>query len=232
MMKAKIITVLMALIAISAFSGCQQTEQLSAEMPISSFSESKTERTETKADYAEPEETAALESTSETKTEKPTIEEKMVETESTTVSDTQNIAESTPPKQEVQSPSSEVEQPKETDETDSADDLPPVTSSEPEQTPPAPSEPEETTKPQEPAFDIEHWISYAKSYAESVGLVLNCEAVYCWDNPIGAGAHSKYLERDITACLNRYAKDDEITDVWIWAEKTGENTYDLYIGYA
>ena len=86
--------------------------------------------------------------------------------------------------------------------------------------------------PSEPDFDIDYWISYAKSYAQSVGLTLNSEAVYCWDNPIAAGTKCKYTERDIIACLNRYANDKEITDVWIWAEKTGENAYEIYIGYA
>lgn len=86
--------------------------------------------------------------------------------------------------------------------------------------------------PREPDFDIDYWISYAKSYAQSVGLTLNSEAIYCWDNPIAAGTKCKYTERDIIACLNRYAYDEEITDVWIWAEKTGENAYEIYIGYA
>ena len=56
----------------------------------------------------------------------------------------------------------------------------------------------------EPAFDISYWISFAKSYAESVGLTLNSEAVYCWDNPIDADAGCIYLERDIQSRLNRY----------------------------
>ena len=81
-------------------------------------------------------------------------------------------------------------------------------------------------------FDIEHWIAYARSYAESKGLVLSDTAVDCWDNPIRAGAHCIYLERDIKSRLNRYAKDEDITDVWIWAEATGNDCYDLYIGYA
>lgn len=81
-------------------------------------------------------------------------------------------------------------------------------------------------------FDIEHWIAYARSYAEIKGLVLSDTAVDCWDNPIRAGAHCIYLERDIKSRLNRYAKDEDITDVWIWAEATGNDCYDLYIGYA
>ena len=81
-------------------------------------------------------------------------------------------------------------------------------------------------------FDVQYWISFAKEYAVSVGLILDSEAVSCWDNPIGAGAHCIYLERDIKSRLNRYAKDDDITDVWIWAEPVGDDFYDIYIGYA
>ena len=82
------------------------------------------------------------------------------------------------------------------------------------------------------AFDIDHWIAYARSYAESKGLVLNGTAVDCWDNPIRAGAHCIYLERDIQSRLDRYAKDEDITDVWIWAEDTSNDCYNIYIGYA
>lgn len=84
----------------------------------------------------------------------------------------------------------------------------------------------------EPAFDIDYWISFAKSYAESVGLTLNNEAIYCWDNPIAAGTNCQYTERDIEGYLNRYAKDSDITDVWIWYEQTGSGSYEIYIGYA
>ena len=137
-----------------------------------------------------------------------------------------------------------AEQPNEADKTETP--IPQATPSvpkqsesnepEPEGTPPTvieqPHETEQIPNETKPAFDIGYWVSFAKGYAESVGLELDSEAVYCWDNPLGAGAHSKYLERDITACLNRYAKDEEITAVWVWAESTGDNTFDLYIGYA
>jgi len=97
-----------------------------------------------------------------------------------------------------------------------------------------PQEPEmpATEEPAEPAFDIQAWIDYAKTYAESVGLRLESSAVDCWDNPISAGAHCSYLERDIQSRLNRYARDEDITDVWIWAEARSDGKYDLYIGYA
>lgn len=81
-------------------------------------------------------------------------------------------------------------------------------------------------------FDINYWITFAEEYAVSVGLTLDSEAVSCWDNPISANDQCIYLERDIKSRLNRYAKDDDITDVWIWAGTTGDNCYDIYIGYA
>ena len=109
-------------------------------------------------------------------------------------------------------------------------------------TPPATEEPKPAEKPQptepsqeeptEPAFDIGYWIGFAKSYAESVGLTLNSEAVYCWDNPIDADAGCIYLERDIQSRLNRYAADAEITDVWVWYEPVSAGSYLIYIGYA
>lgn len=60
------------------------------------------------------------------------------------------------------------------------------------------------------------------------------QVVQCliWDNPIRAGAHCKYLERDIHSRLDRYKADEEITAVWIWAEEVSDGIYDIYIGYA
>ena len=132
--------------------------------------------------------------------------------------------------------------------TPAKEETPPTVSSPTETTPPKASEPEpqeEPTEtlpqepeppaaeePTEPAFDIQTWIDYAKTYAESVGLRLESSAVDCWDNPISAGAHCSYLERDIQSRLNRYARDEDITDVWIWAEARSDGKYDLYIGYA
>ena len=116
---------------------------------------------------------------------------------------------------------------------------PPVLPEKPEETEgpteepsvPAITEPEPTSKP-EPTFDIEHWISYAKSMAVSLGLTLDSSATDCWDNPIIAKPTCIYLERDISSRLNRYAKDEEITAVWIWYECIGTSSYLIYIGYA
>lgn len=84
----------------------------------------------------------------------------------------------------------------------------------------------------EKSFDVNYWVSYAKDYAKSVGLEVNSSASDCWDNPISANAKCKCLERDIKGMLNRYAKDEDITQVWIWAEKVSADSYNIYIGYA
>ena len=107
---------------------------------------------------------------------------------------------------------------------------PPTETEQPtEPVPPAASEPVESA---EPAFSINHWISYAQEYAKGAGLNLDSTAVDCWDNPITAGAHCTCLERDIESRLNRYAKDETILDVWVWAESRADGNYNLYIGYA
>lgn len=115
----------------------------------------------------------------------------------------------------------------------------PETAAPTEKEQPTPPATEESTPPElpkeeptEPVFDIDYWISFAKSYAESIGLTLDSGAVYCWDNPIAAAVKCKYTERDIRGYLDRYAKDGDITDVWIWYEQTGSGSYEIYIGYA
>ena len=96
---------------------------------------------------------------------------------------------------------------------------------------PSTSEPILSPTP-EPELDIAYWESYAKSYANSVGLNLNSNAVDCWDNPITANSKCIYLERDIANRLERYAADEDISDVWIWSEALGNGAYNIYIGYA
>lgn len=116
---------------------------------------------------------------------------------------------------------------------------PPVLPEKPEETEspteepsvPAIREPEPTPNP-EPTFDIEHWISYAKSMAVSLGLTLDSSATDCWDNPISAEQGCIYLERDINSRLKRYAEDESITDICIWYECVGTDKYLIYIGYA
>ena len=115
--------------------------------------------------------------------------------------------------------------------TEKEQPTPPATEAPKSADQPQPTEPPQE-EPTEPAFDIGYWLGFAKSYAESVGLTLNSEAVYCWDNPIDADAGCIYLERDIQSRLNRYAADSDITDVWVWYEPISAGSYLIYIGYA
>ena len=112
---------------------------------------------------------------------------------------------------------------------------PPVLPEKPEKTEiptEEPSAPAITEPEPEPAFDIDYWISYAKSTAVSLGLTLENSATECWDNPITADQGCIYLERDINSRLKRYAEDESITDICIWYECIGTGSYLIYIGYA
>ena len=188
----------------------------------SSFSASK----ETK--MTEPKETVSETKPSAT-TEQPATTEKK-ETASTTPTETKPSVSITEPQENKSVETQHVEQPQEKiPETT----VPTEDRAEPTEnpTPETSTQVPETTEPPK-AFDIGYWIGYAKSYAQSKGLVLDAAAVDCWDNPIRAGSHCIYLERDIQSRLNRYANDEDITDVWIWAESVGNDCYDIYIGYA
>ena len=245
----KIFAILM-ICAMLLLSACQQNEvPLSTDPPVSStvstvYQEktSELDSTSTTETTLVPESTAA--SSQPVITNPPENEKKPVEqtqpTETKPVVPEESKAQettSTETKPQVSTDTGKANEPVPTDpvpeETVPTTTKPPVVEDEKPTTPPPTEivEPEET-KPTEPAFDINYWIDYAKSYAQSKGLILSEAAIDCWDNPIGAGAHCIYLERDIQSRLNRYAKDEDITDVWIWAEATGNGRYDLYIGYA
>ena len=244
----KIFAILM-ICAMLLLSACQQNEvPLSTDPPVSStvstvYQEetSELDSTSTTETTLVPESTAA--SSQPVITNPPENEKKPVEqtqpTETKPVVPEESKAQettSTETKPQVSTDTGKVNEPVPTDpvpeETVPTTTKPPVVEEVKPTTPPTESVEPEETKPTEPVFDINYWIDYAKSYAQSKGLVLSEAAIDCWDNPIGAGAHCIYLERDIQSRLNRYAKDEDITDVWIWAEATGNVRYDLYIGYA
>ena len=124
-----------------------------------------------------------------------------------------------------------------------------VTTAEPPTTPKTPAEaaeaektaeipetvetpPESVTEPPKAEFDVNYWLSFAKSYALQIGLEIDPTAVDCWDNPTTANADCIYLERDLTHRLDRYNRDDDITAVNIWAESLGNGNYLIYIAYA
>ena len=91
---------------------------------------------------------------------------------------------------------------------------------------------ESVTEPPNVEFNVNYWISFARAYALQIGLGIDETAVDCWDNPTTANADCIYLERDLTSRLNRYANDEDITAVNIWAESLGNGNYLIYIAYA
>lgn len=92
------------------------------------------------------------------------------------------------------------------------------------------TKPKPTEEPKQ-SFDVNSYVSYAKSYAQSIGLELDSTATDCWDNPIAANAKRTGIKDDIQSRLNRYKNVEEFTAVWVWAEKVSDTEYEIYIGY-
>ena len=254
-MRKHILPILLVLLMVLLV-GCSQTNKLPKDTEISSssvgeFSELKQDEnltdepsiSTTESTASSPENEVVTEPTESQEKEdkkptsssvsKPTEEpEKTPETSETKPTQSQTEKTETEKKPTETQP---VKQPEENipEATKPETTLPSTEQTKPTEDPKAESETQapETTEPTK-AFDIDYWIDFSKSYAQSKGLVLDTAAVDCWDNPIRAGSHCIYLERDIQSRLNRYANDEDITDVWIWAESVGNDCYDIYIGYA
>lgn len=231
MKKARIIAVIAALIV--SLSGCANTDH---PQTIQDSSGIETVASET-YEHTEPEDHSSA-SVSESKecSDDSTAAVK-AETESAQAENLQSAAEQSPapgtqpPQTAVSNNTPKPETPKAVEPTPTQQPAPPPAEEtpkveQPQGTPPAPKE------PAVPEFNIQTWIDYAKTYAVSVGLRLESSAVDCWDNPITAGAYSTCLERDIAGRLDRYSRDEDITDVWIWEQERSDGSYDLYIGYA
>lgn len=93
-----------------------------------------------------------------------------------------------------------------------------------------PKEPKSTEPPKQ-TFDVGEYVSYAKNYAQSIGLELDNTATECWDNPITANSRRTGIKDDIKSRLNRYKNIEGFTAVWVWAEKVSDTEYEIYIGY-
>ena len=93
-----------------------------------------------------------------------------------------------------------------------------------------PTKPKPTEEPKQ-SFDVNSYVSYAKSYAQSIGLELDSTGTDCWDNPIAANAKRTGIKDDIQSRLNRYKNVEGFTAVWVWAEKVSDTEYEIYIGY-
>ena len=225
-MKKRILSVLFCGVVLANLAGCAGKSQSASDVSDeSAFQAEQIGKTEAAAQTASSqEEQTAPESVEETaSTQPPAEEEKETPQEQTEgkkpASANPNQA---PSRQEREPEPAKPSEPAKASEPESPAETVPAQTAAPENKPePEPSEPvaqEPEPAQTEPAFDIGYWVSYAKSYAQGVGLALDSGAVYCWDNPITAGSHCIYLERDITNRLNRYSKDGSITQVWVWAE--------------
>ena len=233
MKKAMAIAVMTAFIV--SLSGCGNTDYSQS---IQSDSEIEVVTSETD-DSAKSEESLSVSVSDSNRKSGENSEVVEAETESVQSEVSNPIAERSPAEQTQQS---QTAVPKDTPNPELPKTIEPTPEPEPASTQPPAEEqqpveqPQETTsthqEPAAPEFNIQTWIDYAKTYAVNVGLRLESSATDCWDNPITAGAYSSYLERDIQSRLDRYSRDDDITDVWIWAEARSDGSYDWYIGYA
>lgn len=235
-MKSKI-AVLFLIVLLCLTSGCSNTSHI-AEQPAPVSSSGSNEA---------PSQAETAQATEKTEVEQPRSTEPKDDDHSAeaTVSVSESDTQTTEVPDQADHSTAVLPQPsepeKKTDESERRPETAAPTEKE-QPTPPATEESKPVDQPQpteppkqestEPAFDISYWIGFAKSYAESVGLALNSEAVYCWDNPIDADVGCIYLERDIQSRLNRYAADADITDVWVWCEPVSADSYLIYIGYA
>ena len=229
-MKSKI-AVLFLIVLLSLTSGCSNTSHI-AEQPAPVSSSGSNEA---------PDQAETAQATEKTEVEQPRSTEPKDDDHSAeaTVSVSESDTQTTEVPDQADHSTAVLPQPSEPGKKTDESERRPETAAPTEKEQPTPPATEESTPPEppkeeptEPVFDIDYWISFAKSYAESIGLTLDSGAVYCWDNPVAAGVKCKYTERDIRGYLDRYAKDDEITDVWIWYEQTGSGSYEIYIGYA
>jgi hypothetical protein len=229
-MKSKI-AVLFLIVLLCLTSGCSNTSHI-AEQPAPVSSSGSNEA---------PSQAETAQATEKTEVEQPRSTEPKDDDHSAeaTVSVSESDTQTTEVPDQADHSTAVLPQPSEPEKKTDESECRPETAAPTEKEQPTPPATEESTPPEppkeeptEPVFDIDYWISFAKSYAESIGLTLDSGAVYCWDNPVAAGVKCKYTERDIRGYLDRYAKDDEITDVWIWYEQTGSGSYEIYIGYA
>lgn len=229
-MKSKI-AVLFLIVLLCLTSGCSNTSHI-AEQPAPVSSSGSNEA---------PSQAETAQATEKTEVEQPQSTEPKDDDHSAeaTVSVSESDTQTTEVPDQADHSTAVLPQPSEPEKKTDESECRPETAAPTEKEQPTPLATEESTPPEppkeeptEPVFDIDYWISFAKSYAESIGLTLDSGAVYCWDNPVAAGVKCKYTERDIRGYLDRYVKDDEITDVWIWYEQTGSGSYEIYIGYA
>ena len=153
------------------------------------------------------------------------------EAESTASPNTAAPESSEKPATEASKPTEKTEQPQQTETPGSTPSEPASETEEPPQSTEEPSKPTPEPEPTTPAFDVSGYVSFAKNYAQSIGLSLDSTASGWWDTPIEAHAGCIYLERDIRDRLDWYL-DSGFTAIWVWSVDLGGGNHEIFIGYA
>ena len=153
------------------------------------------------------------------------------EAESTASPNTAAPESSEKPATEASKPTEKTEQAQQTETPVSTPSEPASEPEEPPQSTEEPSKPTPEPEPTTPAFDVSGYVSFAKNYAQSIGLSLDSTATGCWDTPIEAHAGCIYLERDIRDRLDWYL-DSGFTAIWVWSVDLGGGNHEIFIGYA
>ena len=195
-------------------------------------------KNETKTETSFPAGNAETQSQEETSTEQESsvVQEKAPNAtdESTRVAESRTISNVQSEPAEEKSPEKQKSEPSKQTNTPIASEKQTEQSKEPTSATQKPTEKPKETKPTEPPkqnFDVSEYVSYAKSYAQSIGLELDSTATECWDNPITANSRRTGIKDDIKSRLNRYKNVENFTTVWVWAEKVSDTEYEIYIGY-
>lgn len=156
------------------------------------------------------------------------------EAESTASPNTAAPESSEKPATEASRPTEQMEQTVSMEQTVLPVSTPSEPASEPEEPPQSTEEPSKPTPEPEQTtsvFDVSGYVSFAKNYAQSIGLSLDSTATGCWDTPIEAHAGCIYLERDIRDRLDWYL-DSGFTAIWVWSVDLGGGNHEIFIGYA
>ena len=177
---------------------------------------------------------ATEEHTASESTDKPETEKEVESTASGPITSSQTVTDKS---KTTKAETEKTKSPATSTETSVVQSEPPVQTEKQPATEPVPETmtgtetvPETEPEPTAP-FDIDYWISYAKTTAQQNGLSLDSTSTDCWDNPISANPNCIYLERDINSRMSRYARDG-FTCVWVWYECIGTDSYLIYVGYA
>lgn len=211
------IACLMILLAGCNGNTAKETARNDTDKRISSTAgNTETEKADDTSDIPETEQTVSSEAATElSPQEKPDVSSTASKSEVEKNDDTVQVTKTPATTQEQKQPQ---QQPKPKPET-------PTVKEEVKSTQPKP------TEEVKPRFDVNSYVNYAKSYAQSIGLELDSTATDCWDNPITANAKRTGIKDDIQSRLNRYKNVEGFTAVCVWAEKVSDTEYEIYIGY-